>query len=158
MGYSLNVVLTPYMEITKNPTALRVIKENINICTNTECRQHKNQKRYNCSFCPICGSQVGPFEKVSNVEDSVNIHDLMEEIGREDLFFYHPELDVYLPNYLKKHRVNSDDDNVTEIDLAAPQSAIEAICIDPLYKKFFLHLYAKGVEYVIKYGLITYNW
>lgn len=158
MGYSQFIVLTPYMEITKNPTALREVKDIIYICSNIECKQHKNQKQYKCKFCPDCGSPIGPFEKISHVEDAVDIEELMFNVGKEDLFFHHPDLDVYIPNYLKAHKIDADEDDVKEIDSVAPQSAIEALCEDPLYKKFFLMLCDNKVEYVIKYGLITYQW
>ena len=158
MSAELNVVLTPYMEITYNPISVREVKETINICSNIECKQHINKKVYKCNFCPVCGAAVEPYIKVSNVNDVVDIDELMHEAGKEDLFFHHNDLDVYLPNHLKEHRTDIDDDNVHEIGEYSAKNAISALYNDPLYRKFLISLDEKCVTYEIKYGLITYYW
>ena len=158
MGYHKSVYVGPFIELNgKLPSAERERKINFTICQNEECSIHG--KNVIGKFCPECGSQVGKGTKIESYFVTPSINDLMYDFGDEDIM-YNPEYlrSVLIPNDFSSIRDivirSGEDDFVSEIPNT--DFALDKFMRDEKYSKFMCFLDSVGVNYSVKYGLVSY--
>ena len=158
MGYHKNVYVGPFIELNGNlPSAEKERKINFTICQNEECSIHG--KNVNGKFCPECGAQVGKGTRIESYFVTQSIKDLMCDFGDEDVM-YNPEYlgSVLIPNDVSSIRDivigSGEDDFVSEIPNT--DFALDKFMRDEKYSKFMFFLDSVGVNYSVKYGLVSY--
>lgn len=158
MGYDKYVYVGPYIELNgKLPSIEKEKKIGYNICPNETCEIHG--KNINGKYCPECGNPAEKGFRIEKYYDTSSINDIMYEFGEEDIM-YSPEYQrsVLLPNNIATIRDivlrPGDDDFAGEI----PNSdlAKDKFMRDERYSKFLCFLDSKGVNYTVKFGLVSY--
>lgn len=158
MGYHKSVYIGPFIELNgKMPSIEKEKKVSFTICQNEDCSIHG--KNVNGKFCPECGSPVEKGTKTESYFATSSINDLMYDFGDEDIM-YSPEYlrSVLIPNDVSSIRDivirSGEDDFASEIPNS--DTALDKFTRDEKYSRFMCFLDAKGVNYLVKYGVVSY--
>jgi len=152
MGVSKNTYVGPYLKINKIPTEKVEKKDSYKICPNENCSIHLIKAVG--EFCSNCGTKNILHTNKQYIDKGKNIYDLMFEFGEEDIFFVYENL--CLMNRRSSYNKSDDEPFLLNMDENYISNALTSFNKD--YSEFMSFLKESGVEFDVKFGVISYYW
>lgn len=156
MGYNAYNHFGAYMEV---PKIEKITKKTIRRCSDTKCKNHKNEKMsVESNFCNICGTEIEEFKKENKEVSLLSYHSFCEENGLDSEKFSQVQQGYMLiPNY-RFGIVSSWDENdekTIEFDWGESRKAIIEFTTEA---KDFIDKVKEvyGLEIEVKFGIVSY--
>lgn len=156
MGYSKYTYTGPYINVTSVPKEEKEKTQIYLSCLNESCESyHKNLNEHG-SFCSLCGQKKENYLKKDIIYKNINVKDILCEFGDVDVLFKIGESEKYGPNRRGKYHKNSDEDFVFDLNESFIQNALKQFQSE--YSDSLEYLKENGIEFDVKFGVISYYW
>jgi hypothetical protein len=153
MGMDQYTKITAYIKVEKYPEVERINTKKIQGCSNPDCQD--SSKSLTGSFCSTCGSKIEPKEIVTKTIHEMSPWSVNEEYGDEDIFYpSHDDSHFLLPNRKLKHYLSIDERSYGSYEVPNSEDAINELKTN--YSDYLDFLTKKGINFTVKFGLITY--